>query len=144
MSRGHISWMGNRAPVHRTIQNCSIYLQGVYPNNTARLPNHGRGAGGEHSAGPVGLLSGLNPQPNHLVKHFFSVALFGMTRLPLRKGLYGIWLAFMLLVTAVNIILPIINSEGIRRVLHMLLLCRSWHEPRMHCNSVTGLKTSIL
>lgn len=76
------------------------------------------GAGGEHSAGPVALLSGLNPQPHHLVKHFFSVALFGMTRLPLRKGLYGIWLAFMLLVTAVRIILPIVSSEGIMCALH--------------------------
>ena len=33
--------MGNRAPVHRTIQNLSIYFQGVYTNNSARLPNHG-------------------------------------------------------------------------------------------------------
>ena len=33
--------MGNRAPVHRTIQNCPIYFQGVYPNNSARSPNHG-------------------------------------------------------------------------------------------------------
>ena len=33
--------MGNRAPVHRTIQNCPIYFQGVYPNSSARLPNHG-------------------------------------------------------------------------------------------------------
>ena len=33
--------MGNRAPVHRTIQNCSIYFQGVCPNNAARLPIHG-------------------------------------------------------------------------------------------------------
>ena len=32
--------MGNRAPVHRTIQNCSVTFQGVYPNNSARLPNH--------------------------------------------------------------------------------------------------------
>ena len=31
--------MGNRAPVHGTIHNCSIYFQGVSPNNSARLPN---------------------------------------------------------------------------------------------------------
>ena len=30
--------MGNRAPAHGTIQNCSIYLLGVCPNNSARLP----------------------------------------------------------------------------------------------------------
>ena len=33
--------MGDRAAVHRTIHNCSIYFQGVYPNDSARLPNHG-------------------------------------------------------------------------------------------------------
>ena len=31
--------MGNRAPVRRTIQHCSIYFQGVCPKNSARLPN---------------------------------------------------------------------------------------------------------
>jgi hypothetical protein len=91
--------------------------------HTALCSTSGACAGGESSAGPVALLSGLNPQPYYLVKHFFSVALFGMSRLPLRKGLYGIWLAFMLLVTAVNIILPIVNAEGIR--------CEK--RPHMHC-----------
>ena len=33
--------MGNRAPVHRTIQNCSINFQDVCPNNAARLPIYG-------------------------------------------------------------------------------------------------------
>lgn len=92
-------------------------------------------AGGEHSAGPIALLSGLNPQPNHLVKHFFSVALFGMARLPVRKGLYGIWLAFMLLATAVNIILPIINSEGIRCAV-IVLACTAFSERVHHCLAV--------
>ena len=32
--------MGNRAPVHRKIQKFCIYFQGVYSNNSARLPNH--------------------------------------------------------------------------------------------------------
>ena len=71
-------------------------------------------AGGSHSSGPVALLSGLNPQPSSLVAHFFMVALFGMGRLPIRKGLYGIWLSMMLLLVAVKIILPIITAEGIR------------------------------
>lgn len=71
-------------------------------------------AGGSHSSGPVALLSGLNPQPSSLVAHFFMVALFGMGRLPLKRGLYGVWLSFMLLVVAVKIILPIICAEGIR------------------------------
>ena len=32
--------MGNRAPVHRTTQKCSIYVPGVCPNNAARMPIH--------------------------------------------------------------------------------------------------------
>ena len=32
--------MSNRAPVHRTIQICSIYIQGICPNNSARLRIH--------------------------------------------------------------------------------------------------------
>ena len=41
-SRGLIwvPWIGNRAPVHRTIQNCSICFQGACSNNSARLPIH--------------------------------------------------------------------------------------------------------
>ena len=34
--------MGNRAPVHRTIQNCCTYSQGVFPKQSAQLPIHGR------------------------------------------------------------------------------------------------------
>lgn len=73
-----------------------------------------RYSGGNHSSGPIALLSGLNPQPSSLVAHFFMVALFGMGRLPMKKGLHGIWLAFMLLLVAVRIIVPIICAEGIR------------------------------
>lgn len=36
--------------------------------------------GGWHAAGPVSLLSGLNPRPSVLVAHFFMVALFGVGR----------------------------------------------------------------
>lgn len=32
--------MGNRAPVHRAVQNWYIYSPGVYPNNLAGLPIH--------------------------------------------------------------------------------------------------------
>jgi Squalene epoxidase len=73
-------------------------------------------AGGMYSSGPVGLLSGLTPQPHILIMHFFMVALFGVGRLPLRKGLRGCWLAVMLLVVAVKIIVPIIWAEGLRCV----------------------------
>lgn len=37
--------------------------------------------GGDCASGPVSLLSGLNPSPQLLVMHFFSVALFGVGRL---------------------------------------------------------------
>ena len=33
--------MGNRAPVRRTIQIFFYLFQGVYPNNSVRLPNRG-------------------------------------------------------------------------------------------------------
>lgn len=38
-------------------------------------------SGGDRSAGPVALLSGLDPSPSNLVMHFFSVAMFGVGRL---------------------------------------------------------------
>ena len=72
------------------------------------------GTGGKYAAGPVSLLSGLNPSPNALVTYFFMIALFGMGRLPWRRGFYGLWLAVMVLVVAVKIIVPIIQAEGIR------------------------------
>lgn len=36
--------------------------------------------GGMYSAGPISLLSGMNPRPSVLVMHFFMVAIFGMGR----------------------------------------------------------------
>lgn len=36
--------------------------------------------GGMYSAGPISLLSGLNPRPSVLVTHFFMVAVFGFSR----------------------------------------------------------------
>ena len=37
--------------------------------------------GGSMSAGPIALLGGLETNPLTLVSHFFSVAMFGVTRL---------------------------------------------------------------
>ena len=34
--------MGNHVPVHRTTHNCSVYFQGVCPNDSRRLPIQGR------------------------------------------------------------------------------------------------------
>jgi squalene monooxygenase len=73
--------------------------------------------GGVCSAGPISLLSGLNPRPSVLVQHFFMVALFGVGRLLLpRPSLRGLYMAIALLAVAVRIIAPIIWAEGVRAV----------------------------
>ena len=41
---------GRSRPSNIAIQNCAIYFQGVWPNNSARLPVHG---GGAAPAGPA-------------------------------------------------------------------------------------------
>jgi squalene monooxygenase len=71
-------------------------------------------AGGECAAGPMSLLSGLNPSPNTLVTHFFKIAFFAMKRILVRDKFHGIWLAVMILWVATNIIVPIILVEGVR------------------------------
>lgn len=76
--------------------------------------------GGDASAGPVGLLSGLDARPHVLIYHFFAVAVFGVTRL-LRRGWIhlpsSILTAFLLLLGAVRIIAPIVLREGTRAFL---------------------------
>ncbi len=73
--------------------------------------------GGICAAGPISLLSGLNPRPSVLVQHFFMVALYGVGRLlwP-RPSLRGLAMAFALLAVACRIIFPIIWAEGVRAV----------------------------
>ncbi|GLC37537.1 hypothetical protein PLESTM_000599900 [Pleodorina starrii] len=73
--------------------------------------------GGICSAGPISLLSGLNPRPSVLVQHFFMVALFGVGRLLLpRPSLRGLYMSAALLAVACRIIFPIILAEGVRAV----------------------------
>ncbi|KAK1440665.1 hypothetical protein QVD17_06494 [Tagetes erecta] len=73
--------------------------------------------GGACSTGPVGLLSGLNPSPVHLVLHFFAVAVYGFGRLllplPTPKRL---WIGVRLILGASGIIFPIIKAEGVRQM----------------------------
>jgi squalene monooxygenase len=71
--------------------------------------------GGACSAGPISLLSGLNPRPSVLIMHFFMVALYGVGRqlLP-RPTLRGLWTGILLLYQACCIIFPIIKAEGVR------------------------------
>jgi squalene monooxygenase len=72
------------------------------------------GMGGMHSAGPIGLLSGLTPKPDVLVAHFFAVALHAIRRallpfptpLRLREG-------YDLLHVACIIIMPLLAGEGV-------------------------------
>lgn len=73
--------------------------------------------GGMYSAGPISLLSGLNPRPSVLVAHFFMVALFGVGRLLYpRPSVRNVLLGIGLLLAAARIILPIIWGEGVRAV----------------------------
>eukprot|EP00803_Ostreobium_quekettii_P006586 evm.model.scf_4173.1 EVM.evm.TU.scf_4173.1 scf_4173:1970-8011(-) len=73
--------------------------------------------GGTCAQGPVSLLSGLNPQPLHLVTHFFSVALFGVGRLLWPPSPWGAWMSLKLLLHATGIILPILRDEGLNMFL---------------------------
>lgn len=69
--------------------------------------------GGIYSAGPISLLSGLNPKPSVLVMHFFMVALYGVGRLlKPRPTFHGLWMGILLLIGAARIIFPIILAEG--------------------------------
>ena len=74
--------------------------------------------GGPAAAGPVGLLSGLNPSPGALVAHFFAVALFGVLRTLLpRPTCRGVADSVGLLWCALGIIAPIVRAEGLSAVL---------------------------
>ncbi|KAG5245754.1 squalene epoxidase [Salix suchowensis] len=73
--------------------------------------------GGVFSAGPVSLLSGLNPRPLSLVAHFFAVAIYGVGRLLLPfPSPKRIWIGARLISGASGIIFPIIRAEGVRQM----------------------------
>merc|ERR1712100_390827 len=62
--------------------------------------------------------SGLDPNPLSLVPHFFAVAIFGMGRLlvPLPTP-ERCWEGLKVLSGATQIIVPIVNGEGVLRML---------------------------
>lgn len=96
--------------------------------------------GGIYSAGPVSLLSGLNPRPSVLVMHFFMVAVFGVGRLLLpRPTLRGLWNGVLLLWGAAAIIFPIIHAEGFRAVFAPWLVRR----PSVQISSVTRASSRL-
>ena len=114
--------------------------------------------GGNFSAGPVALLSGLNPRPLSLVVHFFAVAVYGVGRLllpfpsPKRMWIgarlilvsypFSILIPFaaqsskillpnnFLLQSASGIILPIIKAEGVRQMFFPATLPAYYRAPR--------------
>ena len=95
----------------------SIFSAGSDPNRIA-LQNACIGyfkLGGKCSETPMGLLGGMIHEPLTLIGHFFAVALYG-TYLILRSrpwyqlplSIFRVW---MVLITAVTIILPVMLSE---------------------------------
>ncbi|MBA0792603.1 hypothetical protein Gohar_017087, partial [Gossypium harknessii] len=73
--------------------------------------------GGVFSAGPISLLSGLNPRPLSLVLHFFAVAIYSLGRLLLPfPSPKRIWIGARLISGASGIIFPIIKAEGVRQM----------------------------
>lgn len=109
-----------RKPISATINTLANALYRVFCASKSEAHEEMRRAcfdylrlGGMYSAGPVSLLSGLNPRPSVLVMHFFMVAIFGVMRLLLpRPSFRGLRMSIMLLVAASSIIFPIIRAEG--------------------------------
>ncbi|KAK0069652.1 squalene monooxygenase [Biomphalaria pfeifferi] len=71
--------------------------------------------GGECVAGPVSLLSVLNPKPHILVGHFFAVALYAVYYVFLSEPFWAIhrvlYRSFMIFFTACTILFPLIWAE---------------------------------
>ena len=118
-----------RKPLSATINTLANALYNVFCQGESAAHEEMRQAcfdylklGGMYSAGPVSLLSGLNPRPSVLVAHFFMVALYGVGRLLVpRPTLRGLWVGAMLVYSACCIILPIIKAEGVRAVFAPML-----------------------
>lgn len=113
-----------RKPISATINTLANALYKVFCSTGSMAHEEMRQAcfdylklGGMYSAGPVSLLSGLNPRPSVLVAHFFMVALYGVGRLLVpRPTLRGLYVGVLLIYSASCIIFPIIAAEGVRAV----------------------------
>ena len=55
---------GNRAPAYRKSQSCSIYLQGICPNNSAQFLIHPWSTATQHILAPLHMSAGSTQQPN--------------------------------------------------------------------------------
>ncbi|KAL9378697.1 hypothetical protein Peur_030032 [Populus x canadensis] len=113
-----------RKPVASTINTLAGALYKVFSASSDDARKEMREAcfdylslGGNFSAGPVALLSGLNPRPLSLVLHFFAVAVYGVGRLLLPfPSPKGMWIGARLISSASGIIFPIIKAEGVRQM----------------------------
>lgn len=113
-----------RKPVASTINTLAGALYKVFSASPDEARKEMRQAcfdylslGGIFSAGPVALLSGLNPRPLSLVLHFFAVAVYGVGRLLLPfPSPKGMWIGARLISSASGIIFPIIKAEGVRQM----------------------------
>ncbi|CAK7339710.1 unnamed protein product [Dovyalis caffra] len=113
-----------RKPVASTINTLAGALYKVFSASPDEARKEMRQAcfdylslGGNFSAGPVSLLSGLNPRPLSLVLHFFAVAIYGVGRLLLPfPSPKGMWIGARLISSASGIIFPIIKAEGVRQM----------------------------
>eukprot|EP01133_Synstelium_polycarpum_P013828 gene13828-16305_t len=78
--------------------------------------------GGEFSAGPVSLLSGLRPKPHILAMHFFAVAFYGVIKtlfpFPTPHRLYT---SYKILCAASDIVVPLLRNERVLR--YLVILC---------------------
>lgn len=113
-----------RKPVASTINTLAGALYKVFSASPDEARQEMRQAcfdylslGGVFSAGPISLLSGLNPRPFVLVLHFFSVAVYGVGRLCLPfPSPTRIWIGARVISGASGIIFPIIRAEGVRQM----------------------------
>ncbi|KAJ3703482.1 hypothetical protein LUZ61_007187 [Rhynchospora tenuis] len=113
-----------RKPVASTINTLAGALYKVFSASPDKARNEMRQAcfdylslGGVFSAGPISLLSGLNPRPLSLVAHFFAVAIYGVGRLLVPfPSPNRMWIGARLISGACGIIFPIIKAEGVRQM----------------------------
>nr|QCU55050.1 squalene epoxidase [Camellia fraterna] len=118
------SFYSLRKPVASTINTLAGALYKVFCASPDQARNEMREAcfdylslGGVCSAGPVALLSGLNPHPLSLVLHFFAVAIYGVGRLLLPfPSPKRVSIGARLISGASGIIFPIIKAEGVRQM----------------------------
>ncbi|GJP56721.1 hypothetical protein CLOM_g15774 [Closterium sp. NIES-68] len=139
-----------RKPIAATINTLSIALYRVFCASKDEAMMAMRQAcfdylqlGGVCSEGPISLLSGLNPQPLSLVLHFFAVAFFALARLLLPLPKPGrVWLGARLIQGAVQLIVPIIKAEGVRRVFFPAVCPSYYKSASINAPSVHGTSES--